>query len=152
MARPNSSLLKTLRLWTSLRRTARELAAAERDLASPLGLSLVQGQALMVLADSGPLTMHDFADCLCIAPSTATRLADQIEEKGWATRTVDPTDRRRNMLELAEPGLQLVDELTDLGLARARTLSRQLHDPSAVSACLDDLVDAVHNIRTNSGS
>lgn len=148
MPSPNSSFLTTLRLWTTLRRTARELAAAERDLAAPLGLSLVQGQALLVLADAGPLTMQDFADRLCIAPSTATRLADQIEEKGWATRRVDPDDRRRNVLDLAEPGLELVDALTDLGLERTRALTRSLDDPTNVQHTLDHLVQAVHHART----
>lgn len=147
MSTTNSRLLTALRLWTSLRRAARELAAAERDLAAPLGLSLVQGQALLVLAESGPVTMQDFADRLCIAPSTATRLADQIEEKGWARRETDPDDRRRNVLELAEPGLELVDGLTELGLQRTQALARKTADPLGLAESLDRLADDLREVR-----
>ena len=147
MSSSNSHLLATLRLWTALRGLARSFAAAERDLATPLGLSLVQGQALLALADSGPLTMQEFADRLCIAPSTATRLGDQLESHGWARRAVDPGDRRRNVIELDEPGLQLVDDLVDRGLARTRPLARDLEDPVALADLLDGLARGLRDGR-----
>ena len=147
MPGPRPTLLETLRLWTSLRQLSRELAAAERDLAAPLGLSLVQGQALLSLADAGPLTMQEFADRLCIAPSTATRLADQIEEKGWARRAADPTDRRRNVIELAPGGHELVDGLTERGLARTRALARGMDGAEGLADRLDTLADGLRDGR-----
>ena len=142
-----SRLLNALRLWTELRRVAREVAAAERDLAAPLGLSLVQGQALLHLADAGPLAMQDFADRLCIAPSTATRLADQLEHKGWAERRADPEDRRRTELALAEAGYAIVDDLVDRGVARTRGLLRAVDDPVGVAEDLEALARALREER-----
>ena len=150
MSSSNSHLLATLRLWTALRGLARSFAAAERDLATPLGLSLVQGQALLALADGGPLVMQDFADRLCIAPSTATRLADQLEAKGWAAREVDPDDRRRTVLTLAPDGERIVDDLIDGGVSRTRALLRALDDPDRMVRELGGIVEALRDGRGRS--
>ncbi len=147
----NSRLLNALKLWTQLHRLAREVSAAERELASPLGLSLVQGQALLALADGGALTMQEFADRLCIAPSTATRLADQLEQKGWAARRADAGDRRRTELTLAPAGEEIVDGLVDRGVARTLGLLRSLPDPDTTAHELEILAGRLRELRGRGG-
>ena len=147
----NSRLLNALKLWTQLHRLAREVSAAERELASPLGLSLVQGQALLALADGGALSMQEFAERLCIAPSTATRLADQLEQKGWASRRLDAGDRRRTELALAPAGERVVDGLVDRGVSRTLGLLRSLQDPDATARELEVLARGLRDLRARKG-
>lgn len=58
-----------------------------------------------------PPSIGTIAATLAIDPSTASRLVDQRVTEGLLTRSSDPDDRRRLVLEMTSEGRDLLDEL-----------------------------------------
>ncbi len=64
------------------------------DLAkSTLDLTRAQCRALAYLAHHGEISQASLADILDVAPISAGRLLDRMEEGGWIARRPDPDDR-----------------------------------------------------------
>lgn len=57
--------------------------------------------ALVVIALEGPLTVSELAAHQRLAVSTASLLVTQLAEAGLVERLVDPTDRRRTLVDVA---------------------------------------------------
>lgn len=69
-------------------------------IADHLGLHPTDVQALSLLtAEPEPLTVKQIADMTGLTTGSATRLVDRLERDGYVTRTPDPHDRRRVMVE-----------------------------------------------------
>ena len=63
------------------------VAIAARSLAITASeITVPQYRVLVVLAAQGPLPIGDLADALRVAPSTATRLCDRVQQKGLIER------------------------------------------------------------------
>ncbi|GAA1862618.1 hypothetical protein GCM10009836_48650 [Pseudonocardia ailaonensis] len=86
------------------------IAATLREFAAPASA----GEALRILATSDvPVTPRDLARGLDRDPSTASLLADKLEQAGLVARNPHPTDGRKRVLVLTERGRQLGDALRD---------------------------------------
>lgn len=72
-----------------------------------------QYDALVVLAEAGPMRLTDFADSLGVDPSTATRLCDRLVRRRYVSRTHSEVSRREVRVELAEHGAELVDAVAE---------------------------------------
>lgn len=68
------------------------------------GMSGVQWQVLLALSFDKAETCADLARHLNHDKGAMTRLIDQMEEKGWVTRTRDTDDRRVVRLALTDSG------------------------------------------------
>jgi DNA-binding MarR family transcriptional regulator len=93
-------------LW-EFDRGAGYLAAVEES-----GMTLPQLKALITLAgrDAGPCPIKDLAESLGLAPPAATRIVDALVERGLATRTEDPDDRRVRRIATTASGRKFVEE------------------------------------------
>lgn len=115
-ARPLSRLQVAQRLLGSLNRLQRAWDARWRHICDEAGVHPSQAQALLYLADRGPLPMQELAQGLCIAPSTATRIVEQMEKASWVARSGDPEDRRRVLIHLLAPGEERTWAIQDKAL------------------------------------
>ena len=71
------------------------------DLAkSSVDLTRAQCRVLAYLAHYGDINQARLADLLEVAPISAGRLLDRMEEGGWIERTVNPQDRREHQLRM----------------------------------------------------
>lgn len=70
------------------------LAAAE-----DLGLTVTDYQACNILEMEGALTSGELGQRLGLTTGAATRAIDRLVDAGYARRTVDPSDRRRVVVE-----------------------------------------------------
>ncbi|MGN5476075.1 MarR family winged helix-turn-helix transcriptional regulator [Cupriavidus basilensis] len=71
------------------------------DLAkSTLDLTRAQCRALTYLAHHGEISQASLADILDVAPISAGRLLDRMEEGGWIARRPDPDDRRVRLVQM----------------------------------------------------
>ena len=102
--RPLSRLQVAARLLDSLNGLQRVWDARWRQICDEAEVHASQAQALLFLCDRGPMPMRDLASGLCVAPSTGTRLIEQMEKVGWVARSGDPGDRRRVLIHLLGPG------------------------------------------------
>jgi DNA-binding MarR family transcriptional regulator len=105
-------------------------------------LPLPQLRLLGMLERRESARMSEVGECLGVALSTATQVADRLAARGWVERVPDPEDRRVVRLMLSEAGRRLVAE---------RRAQRRQRLASAL-ACLDsvarervvDALEALH--------
>lgn len=84
-------------------------ALAEHDLTPPLA------GVLRLLHSEPGLSQQRLAERLGTAPSRVVGYVDDLESRGWISRTRDPVDRRVNVLTLTVAGQQAFDTLAALG-------------------------------------
>ena len=96
----------------------------DRDRACCYDLSVSQCYALKAADDGGPITVNDLAAQLYLDKSTASRLANGLEDKGYLARERDPEDGRVVRLAATDAGHALCCQIEDdLALEYAELLS-----------------------------
>ena len=88
--------------------TAKLMAMTDAAL-EPFGIDSKDFGALRVLAHREPASQLQVAQTLGIDRTTMVAVLDALERKGIVLRRPDPTDRRRNVVELTEQGLKAYD-------------------------------------------
>src|SRR5258708_12860001 len=72
-----------------------------------------EANVIRVLAEHGPLMVKEIAQVLPgIDPSKLTRLLDSLEKQGYATRTLNPENRRSFLVAPTERVVQLLEAFT----------------------------------------
>ena len=90
----------------------------------PFGLSMLQFQALRILANAEQsLTMMRLSRQLGAAPAVMTRSVDRLVVHRLVARVTDPSDRRRVLVTLTEAGQA---RLAETQTARRRRLAEAL--------------------------
>ncbi len=96
----------------------------DRDAICCYDISTGQCHGLERLANSGPMTLNEFAASLYLEKSSASRLADGLERKGYITRKPRVDDARYLQLKLTQRGETLHDRIErDLIEERALVLA-----------------------------
>jgi MarR family transcriptional regulator, 2-MHQ and catechol-resistance regulon repressor len=79
----------------------------DRDRICCYDVSVRQSHALDVLAVRGALALNDLAAALYLDKSTASRIVDALERKGYAARGEHPESRRSILVSPTHAGLRL---------------------------------------------
>lgn len=88
------------------------LVAQYNDLvARAIGVSPTETQCLYVLSRFGPSTPGELAKRINLTTGATTRMLDRLLAAGYVTRTPDPHDRRRVIIEAAGDGIDRVAAL-----------------------------------------
>lgn len=74
-------------------------------------ITSVQFAALAVLAERRELSQRELGDELDVDRSTVADLVSRLVRNGFVTRTTDPVDARRYVLELSDSGRVALNEL-----------------------------------------
>jgi DNA-binding MarR family transcriptional regulator len=74
-------------------------------------VSVPQCYGLEALVREGPLTLGELARRLYLEKSTASRVVDALERKGYVTRAPHPGDRRALQLKVTPAGRRLVERI-----------------------------------------
>jgi MarR family 2-MHQ and catechol resistance regulon transcriptional repressor len=118
----------------------------DRDQICCFDVSVPQCYGLEALVRDGPLTLGELAGRLYLDKSTASRVVDALQRKGYVNRAPHPGDRRALQLEVTPAGRQLVDRirvslvedakavLGDLSPSFRREATRFLHRLTEVTA------------------
>lgn len=86
------------------------------DLAkSTLDLTRAQCRALVYLAHHGEINQASLADILEVAPISAGRLLDRMEEGGWIARRPNPDDRRERLVQMTGKAHKALDQARRVG-------------------------------------
>lgn len=102
-----------LELQEALTDLVRVYQFRDRDTICCYDVSLAQSQALERLSSQGPMTLNEFAASLFLEKSSASRLADGLERKGYIVRRPHPDDGRYLQIDLTKPGRALAQKLLD---------------------------------------
>ena len=86
------------------------------DLAkSSLDLTRAQCRALAYLSHYGEVNQVRLADLLEVAPISAGRLLDRMEEGGWIERLPNPADRRERLVRMTPKAEKALDKARRVG-------------------------------------
>jgi MarR family 2-MHQ and catechol resistance regulon transcriptional repressor len=83
----------------------------DRDQICCFDVSVAQCYGLEALVREGPLTLGGLAERLYLEKSTASRVVDALERKGYVTRAAHPGDRRALQLRVTPTGRRLVERI-----------------------------------------
>ena len=78
-------------------------------------LTRAQCRALAYLSHYGDINQARLADLLEVAPISAGRLLDRMEEGGWIERVGNPRDRREKQIRLTEKAERTLDDAKRVG-------------------------------------
>jgi len=92
-------------------------------------VSVPQCYGLEALVREGPLTLGEVASCLYLEKSTASRVVDALERKGYVTRAPHPGDRRALDLTATPAGRRLVGRIRASLLEDAKAVIEDLSPP-----------------------
>ena len=105
----------------------REMGVLRPDQVLPgWSLSLSEIYALNILAEQAPISQQELGAALLLEKSTVTRLAQQLERRGWVERTRDRDDNRLRMLRLSPLGARMTNEIQQHMHERHAELFNQL--------------------------
>lgn len=117
-----------------------------RSDATPCGqpMSVSTAHALCELASGPALSQRDLATRLGLTTSTVSRLVDQLVERQWGERRVDPdnTDSRIRIVALTPEGRRTADQVLT---ARAQRFARLLDAVPADKR--STVVEALHLLK-----
>ncbi len=91
--------------YRTLRRESEALLSNE-DMTRP------QLQALMCLAQKGPILMKEISEKMFVTRANVTGIIDRLESKGLVRRTAHHRDRRATMIELTPKGVALQERVS----------------------------------------
>lgn len=95
-------------LLICLLRARERVTAPIRDMLSEIGITEQQWRVLRVLHERGPLDATGLADKAALHLASQTRIVQTLIDKGYVTRDIDPTDRRRQMLTITSAGAGII--------------------------------------------
>ena len=105
--RPNVGTQLSFALYGAANRMAR----MHKPFLEPLGLTFPQYLVILELLDGAPLTVGSLGGRLDMDTGTITPLVKRLEAAGFVTRTRDPADERRVMVDLTPQGRAIEAEV-----------------------------------------
>lgn len=112
----------TIALHRSLSELVRVYQFRDRDRICCYDISVTQCYALEAVVLEGPLTLNELAARLYLDKSTASRVVDALQQKGYVERTENPDDRRALHLVPTPAGRDLHARIESDILAQERAL------------------------------
>jgi DNA-binding MarR family transcriptional regulator len=90
------------------------------------------------------ISQQELAAHLGMAPSRIVTFVDDLEGRGWVSRTRDSTDRRVNQLMLTAGGAEALGVIANVARAHERRITSALDEDerAALAALLRKLADA----------
>jgi DNA-binding MarR family transcriptional regulator len=80
----------------------------------PFGIRPRHVAALIELRDSGELTQQTLCGHLHLDPTNLVAILNELEERGYATRRRDPSDRRRHLVEVSKQGIAVIEKVSEV--------------------------------------
>ena len=142
-------------LYDALSNLVRVYQFRDRDRICCYDVSVTQCYALEGLVHLGGMTLNELAAHLFLDKSTASRVVDALERKGYVARTTHPRDRRSVLLEPTETGRALEGKIREEILCEEQKLLADFpHDVrQAMTQLLSRLARAATSrVETGGGS
>ena len=100
----------------------------EKGLASSAGLSVDEFHCLSQLYIHAPCCVKTLCELLEIHPTRASRLLNDLEKRGYLTRSLGFADKRKEMVALTPTGTTAARELMESSALSVRQLAGNLPD------------------------
>jgi DNA-binding MarR family transcriptional regulator len=80
----------------------------------PFGIRPRHVAALIELRDRGELSQQSLCGQLHLDPTNLVAVLNELEDRGFATRRRDPSDRRRHLVEVSKKGIAVIDKVSEV--------------------------------------
>jgi DNA-binding MarR family transcriptional regulator len=104
----------------------RRLREKSQETLAPFDITPAHWRALRVLRRHGVMRLSELSDWLRIAPRSATEVVDALESRGLVRRRPDPGDRRATLVEVTEPGSEMLEAIRGARDSEAERLFSRL--------------------------
>ncbi len=104
-----------MQLSFALYGAANRMARMHKPFLEPLGLTFPQYLVLLELLNGSPLSVGTLGARLDMDTGTITPLLKRLETAGFVTRTRDPDDERRVLVDLTPRAESIRDEIWNIG-------------------------------------
>jgi len=135
-----------LQLCFALYTASNLMTRAYRPLLEPLGLTYLQYLALMALWAEAPQSIGDLGRRLGLDASTLTPLCKRMENAGLITRSRDPGDARRVIIDLTPHARALREKAVSVPTAMFCQLPMPLEESVALKASIEKLIAGLRQI------
>ncbi|MGC8513864.1 MAG: MarR family winged helix-turn-helix transcriptional regulator [Acidimicrobiales bacterium] len=123
-ARKNAKSLTSRRLGYLFKHAERLMADLHIEALAPYDINARDLGVLLAIDRSESASQQQIAENLGVDRTTMVAIIDTLETKGIIARRPDPEDRRRNIVELTQPGQTLLRQATAASdLAEAELLA-----------------------------
>lgn len=139
MAHPPPDTNRSLPI--ALLRARERVMGPIRAMLADVGVTEQQWRVLRVLDELGPLEPTEIADRSCLLLPSLTRILHTLTAKGMITRAAHPTDHRRQIITITDPGRKLIRD----NLHEARRLNAWLRQSFGAEK-LDHLLDLLNEL------
>ena len=120
----------------ALLRAREKVMGPIRAMLADVGVTEQQWRVLRVLNERGTLDPTEIAERSCLLLPSLTRILQTLEGKGLITRAPHPTDRRKQLVSIADEGRQvIVDNMQES--QRLNAWLRESFGPDKLNALLD---------------
>ena len=110
------------------------------------GVTEQQWRVLRVLNEEGPQEPTHIAERACLLLPSLTRILQKLEHRGLISRRCHPADRRRQIVEIGERGVQIIHANQPASKAQAERI-RSLLGPEKHELLLD-LLNELNDLDT----
>lgn len=114
----------------------------------PYGLTYRQAQVLGWLAIDGDLTQVELADRMMIEPATLVGVLDRMERDGLIQRTMFPTDRRKNLIQLCKHAGVVWTHVIECA-RRVRAIATEGLSDRQLASCFKTLQTIMRNLEAH---
>jgi DNA-binding MarR family transcriptional regulator len=108
------------RLGYLLKHARERLAEITAEVLAPFGVTGRQVAVLIAIEDGVPLSQQEVARRLGVDRTTMVDLIDELEDSGLVERRQDPSDRRRNVVDLTRAGTVTLEKASRAALEAER--------------------------------
>jgi len=121
-----------------------------RPLLEPLGLTYPQYLAMLVLWESGPVTVRALGERLMLESGTLSPLLKRLQQQRLVKKAEDPADARRVIVSLTAKGDALREEAANVPRTLVCRLLEQGGSPESLMTLQAQLQSLVRAWSTNS--
>ncbi len=117
-----------------------------RAILADAGVTEQQWRVLRVLQEKGAQEPTQIADQACLLLPSLTRILRKLEEKDLIARRADTEDRRRQIVEITDKGLQIIADNLTASLQQAEAIRKKMG--AERHEMLLDLLGELHELDT----
>ncbi|NKY84698.1 MarR family winged helix-turn-helix transcriptional regulator [Nocardia veterana] len=108
-----------------LRQLQQSFDAFDEAAAAHLGLNRTDLRCLDIVLGAGRLSAGELSTALRLSPAATTTVVDRLIRAGMVTRTEDPENRRRKLIEATAKAARVAEEIFEpVGRAGTKALGR----------------------------
>ena len=108
-------------LYAAVRRLIRTYQFRDRQRTCYHDISVTQCYALEAL-QSGAMRLNDLSEALRLEKSSASRMIDSLQDKGYVRRGADPADGRATIIDITPRGQRVHDDIVESLIEEKREL------------------------------